>query len=448
MTRRFVVFWAGVIAASAFGGQQPCFRIGTGGYYRTNPKVCTERHVLEMKEAGIDFVSDVEVSNRQFLDLLHRHGISAVALQAVGYWCGGNGSRAGKMPEVYPRDRYEMQIQDFKNGCDHPAIIGHMLSDEPSASDMEYIGEITSLLKSRMPEKFVYVNLYPCYASVDENTSSQKISQLGCSSYDEYVDTYCRTIPLGYISFDHYPYFGEDETTLSKLPRYYGNFKTVADACRRTGRALWYDPQVNSRPGVSRTLSRNNLRFQAGVALAFGVETLVWECWCPGWWTNNVYTADGEKTEQYDKLKDVNLELRMLVPHYMRFRNVATHFVGKWRQGAELAQHGIHTVVSCDTGFFRRIETPDESPLLVGEMFSRQEGDPDRALLVFAAGDPVDVCRRPHEIRFAVKAGRPSVVGPFGPIECQRGHDGTCSFKLNDNSYALIMAGAEGKLND
>ena len=73
MCRILFVLLLGAAAAGVHGVQMPRFHIGTGGYYRTNPKVCTERHVLEMKEAGIDFVSDVEISNRRFLDLLHRH---------------------------------------------------------------------------------------------------------------------------------------------------------------------------------------------------------------------------------------------------------------------------------------------------------------------------------------------------------------------------------------
>lgn len=440
MYRLFVAFSAVCLIGSVCAGELPRFRIGTGGYYRTNPKVCTERHVIEMKEAGIDFVSDVEISNRPFLDLLHKHGLSAVALRGVGYWCGGNGSRAGRMPEIYPRSTYEKQIRALEDGLDHPAIIGHMLSDEPSAKDMEYIGEIAALLKNRMPDKLVYVNLYPCYASVDENTSSQKTSQLGCDSYEEHIATCCRTIPLDYISFDHYPYFQDDEVTLAKLPRYYGNFKTVADACHRTGRALWYDPQVNSRIGASRFLSRSNLRFQAGVAMSFGAETLVWECWCPGWWTNNVYTANGDKTEQYDKIRDVNLELRGIVQDYMHFRNVATHFIGEWPRKDDLSRYGIKTMARFDNGFFRGVMTADGSPILVGEMVSRDESDPSRALWVFAANNPVDAKCVSHEIHFESGVKSILVESPFDTVQCSRNSDGVYSFALNDNAYALIVA--------
>lgn len=437
-----VLFFSCILAVGSALAETPRFRIGTGGYYRTNPRVCTERHAIEMKEAGIDFVSDVEITNRSFLDLLHRHGISAVALRAVGYWCGGNGSRAGRMPEIYPRGKYEEQILALKGGLDHPAIIGHMLSDEPSAKDMRYIGEIASLLKARMPEKFVYVNLYPCYASVDENTSSQKTSQLGCDSYEEHIAEYCRTIPLPYISFDHYPYFQDDKVSVAKLPRYYGNFKTVADACRRSGRALWYDPQVNSRPGSTRFLSRDNLRFQAGVAMAFGAETLVWECWCPGWWTNNVYTADGEKTEQYDKIRDVNLELRGIAADYMRFKNVDTCFVGSWPQAKELSSYGIKSVAAFDNGFFRGLAAADSSQVLVGEMIARHGGDGSRALWIFAAGDPIGTAGGKHEVRFSCAEKTVEAVGAHGRIKCPRNADGTYSLELKDNAFALIIAGA------
>ena len=63
-------------------------------------------------------------------------------------------------------------------------------------------------------------------------------------------------------------------------------------------------------------------------AAAFGAEAITWACSGKGWFTNNVLTAKGEKTEQYEKLKKVNGELHSIGPRYMRYRNAATHFVG------------------------------------------------------------------------------------------------------------------------
>lgn len=440
MKKGFLATLTAVFAVTgmADAGNVPQFRIGTGGYYRTKPKVCTEQHAVEMKEAGIDFVCDVEISNRSFLDLLHKHGLYAFTVRAVGYWCGGDGTRAGKMPEFFPRTDFEKKIAALKSGLDHPAVRGFMLSDEPSAADMEYIGEMATLLKKELPDKTVFVNLYPCYASVDENTASQEKSQLGCATYEEHVETYCRTIPLDYISYDHYPYFEKDEITIAKLPRYYGNFKTVSDACHRTGRAFWMIPQVNSRKGA-RPLSRNNLRFQAYASMAFGAETLVWECWCPGWWTNNVYTAEGEKTEQYDKLKEVNFEIRRFASDYMRFRNVATHFVGRWPDAEGFAKYGISPRESLDTGFFRDVKAEDGSMLVVGEMVARRPEDRARALFVFAADDATDVKCATHKIRVRAISAKARGVASNGALRCVREDDGSLVFELPDNHCALLV---------
>ena len=92
-------------------------------------------------------------------------------------------------------------------------------------------------------------------------------------------------------------------------------------------RPLRFVGQVNSyRKGFR--ISENMLRFQGFATMAFGGESIAWACWTKGWWTNQVIDMNGERTQQYDKLKKVNHELRTVAAEYMRFRNVSTHFVG------------------------------------------------------------------------------------------------------------------------
>ena len=118
-------------------------------------------------------------------------------------------------------------------------------------------------------------------------------------------------MPLDYISYDFYVYTPNLKRRPSLYRQMYDNFNIVADACRRTGRSFWYIPQVNSHNARNfEPTTRNRLRFQAYTAMAFGAEAISWACWMPGWWTNNVLTATGEKTAQYDRLKTVNAELR------------------------------------------------------------------------------------------------------------------------------------------
>ena len=55
--------------------------------------------------------------------------------------------------------------------------------------------------------------------------------------------------------------------------------------------------------------------------MPFGVKAINWACWTAGWWYNNVVDSEGNLTQQYDKLKIVNNELKTLSPIYMRYTN-------------------------------------------------------------------------------------------------------------------------------
>ena len=85
-------------------------------------------------------------------------------------------------------------------------------------------------------------------------------------------------------------------------------------------------------------------------------ESLAWACYTAGWWTNQVVDASGCKTEQYEKLRRVNAEVRRIATTYMRFRNVATHFAGF---------DGVPDTLGA-SGPFCSIKAMDGKPLLVG----------------------------------------------------------------------------------
>lgn len=89
----------------------------------------------------------------------------------------------------------------------------------------------------------------------------------------------------------------------------------AADACRRTGRRLWFVPQVNTHKAKV-VITEQKLRYQANMAMAFGAETLMWACWTKGWWTMNVLDENGAKTVQYDRLKHVNAEIKGIAPRW------------------------------------------------------------------------------------------------------------------------------------
>ena len=376
-----------------------------------------EAHVRDMRACGIDFVYGIPAADRATLDLCARHGLGVIATGAVPFWHGMDGSQAGEMRERKPMGEYEKAMDRY---VDHPAIWMLDYVDEPSALDYPYIGEVTEYLKARCPAGVLpYINLYPNYAVGVNNDSSQQCNQLGTRTYREHLDAYSSSVGLDYACFDYYLYSARGAKRRPMLEKFHENFRDLAEMCRRTGRSLWYIPQVNSSYGEL-WLSENMLRFQAYLSMCYGTEVIAWACWgiegeeetpdmpgLNGWWTNNVLTLTGEKTEQYDKLRKVNGELHWMGVPYMRYRNVGTRF-GKADDGAEL---------------------------VIGEMTSRS-GDGARALFILASDDPFD--ERPATHRVTVGPGFSSVEGGGGPVAVERKKDGRLSFSLPSNHAVLV----------
>lgn len=374
-----------------------------------------EAHVQEIKDCGIDFVYGIPATDRQTLDLCAKHGLGVIATGAVPFWHGMDGSTAGQMAALRPLESYQTAMEKY---ADHPAVWMLDYVDEPSALDFPWIAKVTEFMQAKSPKGVVpYINLYPNYASVVGNTADQTVNQLGTKTYAEHVEAYVKHMPLDYVCFDFYVYsaIGKEEFA-KKLVMFYDNLEDVARVCRKSGKSLWFIPQVNSSwEGL--WLSENMLRFQAHLAMAYGAEVLNWACWgiegvpetpdmpgLNGWWTNNVLTLDGKRTQQYDKLKKVNGELRRLGERYMEYRNVAT----------------------------RRT---DEGAFVVGDMVAR-DGSGGQAMFVLASDDPFD--ERPGVRSYSFKAASARVWGKDGETPCEKGADGTFTVELPANGAVLV----------
>ena len=414
------------------------------GAYCLNRVAQDEAHIRDVKECGVDFIVGVGIRSRKTLDLFAKYGIGVIGDGVGKFWWGGNGSEAGKMREKRPRADYERDLAALAEGLDHPAIWMLNLADEPSALDLPYLGELCDLLAKRAPKSPPYLNLYPNYASVSKNTEKETRNQLGTATYREHIDVYCRTVPLDYIAYDFYPYETRPARRRKFYVKMYDNFNVVAEACRRTGRSFWYIPQVNSQVPPKgedfEPTTENRLRFQAYTAMAFGAEVITWACWSPGWWTNNVLTASGGKTAQYDRLKTVNMELRNFGPRYMRYRSTATHYVG-FAATNGLETLGMPLLDRLDTGFFFGLRAQEGTPLVVGEMSPRCQGDGSRALFVVASGDPYDSAPAVRTLSFGVPhERRAEAYGANGPVELARGPDGTYTIQLAENSAVMLVS--------
>ena len=409
-------------------------KLRIGAYFLRTQNGVTDEHVRDLKECGIDFVYDrfnAKASRTEY-DLYAKYGIGAVATWVIP----GKPKVPGTMEEKVPLAVYEEVSGKFRAAKRmHRVIEAIAIGDEPSALDFPYMGKAIESARRAFPECMIYLNLYPSYAFKSENTAEQTLAQLGAASYREYIDKYCQNIPLDYISYDFYLYSRENEDFIAK---YYDNLLVVADACRRTNRSLWFVPQVNSC--VSNLwISSNMLRFQANSAMAFGAESIAWACYAPGWWNKNVLTPEGKKTQQYEKLKTVNAELHRVGTSYMRYRNVATHFVGFPADCADLAGMPVKSVRSLAAGSFSSIRSEDGGKIIVGEMVSRNGGGD--AIFICAADDPYDKANRMRTISFRVKDGcEARATGGRGAVALEKSDDGTYAFQMASSAGVLVEA--------
>ena len=404
------------------------------GAYCLQKNARTEEHVKAIHDCGVDFIVGLPASDRATLDLFAKHGVGAIANGVVPGWWGGSG-KAGKLREVNPPEKYAAGAAAFQ---DHPAIWAIDIGDEPSALDFPYYGEVVGQLNKALPGMPLYLNLYPNYATVSQNTEEQARSQLGTKTYAEHVEAYCTNVPLDYISYDFYVYV-TPAGFKGYVARMYNNFLEVAGACRRTGRSFWYIPQVNSRPGLP-PLSENCLRFQANVALGFGAEA-TWGCWCKGWWENNVLDKDGNQTEQYGKLKKVNAELKAVGPQYMKFKNVATYFVGFPERGPGVPSHKFLRADKLDFGPFSGLHASIGARLLVGEMEPRDPKFKGRALYVAAVDDPGDENPATFDVVFSAKGAK--AYGGQGKVPVRKLPDGSCAVPLSSCQGVLLVCKGE-----
>ena len=359
------------------------FFIGT---YILQPYARTEAHIRDLADAGVDVVMCMQKDDYAALDLFAKYGVGAIVGGVVPGWWGGDGERGGKMHEFCTWDKYEAAPAGF---VDHPAIVGIDTGDEPSALDFPYYGRVMEFVEKNFPNQLAYLNLYPNYASVSQNTDDETICQLGTKTYAEHIAKYCENVGTDYICYDYYQY-------AASVAGSYENLRIVADAARDTGRDMWIVLQVNSvKPEV--WISENQLRHQAYTAMAFGTKSVIWACWTAGWWHNQVLDDKGERTEQYDKVKTVNLEMRALAQTYDRYRRTSTHFIGFGEGHADLSALAYKPIDALSTGVFFDVASPN--PIIVGQMVGNCPCD-GHALMIAAADDPMDTDNKSYEITF------------------------------------------------
>ena len=128
-------------------------RLNIGTYF-LRPYACSEAHVKDLADCGIDFVVCMQ-NDPKTLDLFTKYNVGAIVTGILPGWWGGDGDNAGTMREKNPWSAYEKGAASFK---DHPAIWGIDTGDEPSALDFPYYGEVLKFVEKNFPELTQYIS--------------------------------------------------------------------------------------------------------------------------------------------------------------------------------------------------------------------------------------------------------------------------------------------------
>ena len=148
--------------------------------------------------------------------------------------------------------------------------------------------------------------------------------------------------------------------------------------------------------------------------------------------TDNPYNAKKVKNRTFYSSNQSNGE------DYMKYRRVATHFVGM--KGTEdMDGVGQEAIDSLNTGVFTDFKADNGAPLLVGEMVSRHQ-DGSVALMVCAADDHHEEDPKSYNLTFRCDNRCIRALGGEGYLPVTKLENGYYSVPINSNQGVLITA--------
>ncbi len=385
------------------------FLIGT---YNVNSQCWTDEHFQALKDCNIDVICS-GAYNTTFLDLCEKYGIGTY-VNYLPHWFVSGDEYRGTMSVKFPSGIFDSYAESF---VDHPAIWGMAICDEPDSRDYEHLEVLRAEAQELFPDKLIYINLYPSGQhwgaySGDEN-----------KDYYDYIKSYEQTINTDYISYDLYML--SFENFLEKDGRGGLHFleaaATLGDITSGTGKDYWFVPQVSSSVNDI-WVTTQQLRYQVYNSMAYGVKAINWACWTAGWWhaDNQVVDSAGNFTQQYEKLKTVNNEIKTLSPIYMRYTNKDTYFVSQFPYFSEYNNSNIipkHIENTFNQNIIKDITASESSTVIIG-YFEKNIGNGTAFMISnatdFACGEDYD-----------------------GKIYLNEGQDAKVTFKLKNPNAEL-----------
>ena len=186
---------------------------------------------------------------------------------------------------------------------DIPGVGGMYIMDEPY--DPAEYAEIYKAIVEEAPGMYPYLNFYPSSSYANETV------------YRDYMDRFVKAVgadKVEYLMYDRYPFLAAGSLD------YTGMFKNM-ESCWAVGlendvKTGMFIQSVGIGGAYKRT-NENEIRYQIYAALAYGYKQLSYFTWFtppsvreP--FTDAIITADGQKTDLYEPVKNLNAQITAL----------------------------------------------------------------------------------------------------------------------------------------
>ena len=203
-----------------------------------------------------------------------------------------------------------------------PAVAGYFLADEPGEPDFKALGKAVAAVKKLAPGKLAYINLFPDYATL----GAPDLSQLGTTTYADYLEQYVRQVHPQFLSYDNYriPY-SLDQKKPEIAADYYTNLLEIRRVAMEHNLPFWNIVSSNQITPAS-VPSPANLLLQAYTTLAAGAKGLTWYTYYSPGYAHAPVDKQGHRTATWSYLKMVNDQVKVLGPLLRPLKSTGAYF--------------------------------------------------------------------------------------------------------------------------
>lgn len=299
-----------------------------------------------LADAGIDVVVNAQIDtatptqNLKMAALAHQYGMQIIVQDSSA----NPGAMSADQAATWAK-RY----------TDIPGVGGLFMVDEPS--DATHYAAAFNALRKAAPEYYAHLNFLPYTAMGTESEATAKMQ-----------DWLTATAPHGFdapdfLMYDEYPF----KTATTASQEMFTNLNIVRELGLKNDIKTATYLQAVGIPNNLRRPTAAEIRYEANIAMAYGYKQLSYFTW---WtpthrsetFTDAIMTADGQKTDLYAPVTQLNSEIHALGSTLMQLDAKQVYLSG--------AAYGQQTVPA---DYFVQVQSPGD--LVISHMVDRANSD-------------------------------------------------------------------------